>query len=203
MKGILLSGGLDSLALAYWQKPQIAFTVDYGQKAAEAEIRASAKITKDLGIRHVIITIDVTQVGSGDLLNTTSCQTAPKSDWWPFRNQMLLTTVCSYIMSHDIAVKELLFATVANDSYHKDGTKNFFSAFNDLLACQEGDIQILTPAINMSAVELIRTSKVTLEKLSWGHSCHKSNYACGECRGCYKHQNTLDELGWSLTETIK
>ena len=131
MKGILLSGGLDSLALAYWKEPQIAFTIDYGQKSAKGEIRAASKITKDLRIQHEIIKVDLSQTGSGDLLGISSCQTAPKSDWWPFRNQILLSIVCSFILSRDINVKELLFGTVKNDTYHKDGSIGFFDLFNN------------------------------------------------------------------------
>jgi len=199
MTGILLSGGLDSLTLAYYQKPDIAFTIDYGQKAANAEIKASKKICSDLNIQHKIITIDISEIGSGDLLDTKDCNCAPKSDWWPYRNQLLLTTACGYILSKNIPVKKILFGTVHSDAYHKDGTKEFFTAFNKLLAQQEGDIQIVTPAIKMTTAELIKKSKITLEKISWAHSCHKSNFACGQCRGCFKHQNTMDELGWSLS----
>lgn len=197
--GILLSGGLDSLTLAYWKRPDIAFTVNYGQKAAEAEIRASKKICSDLNIRHEIITVNMSEIGSGDLLSTEDCIAAPKSDWWPYRNQLLLTTVCGYILSRNIPVSKILFGTVYSDSYHKDGTKEFFTAFNKLLAIQEGDIQIVTSAIDMTTSDLIKKSKITLEKISWAHSCHKSNFACGQCRGCFKHQNTMDELGWPLS----
>ena len=28
--GLLLSGGIDSSALAFWKRPQVCFTVDYG-----------------------------------------------------------------------------------------------------------------------------------------------------------------------------
>lgn len=199
MTGILLSGGLDSLALTYWKRPEIAFTVNYGQKAAEAEMRASKKICSDLNISHEIITVNMSEIGSGDLLSQEDCKVAPKSDWWPYRNQLLLTTVCGYILSRDIPVNKILFGTVNSDSYHKDGTKGFFAAFNELLAVQEGDIQIITPAIELTTADLIRKSKIALEKISWAHSCHKSNFACGQCRGCFKHQNTMDELGWPLS----
>jgi len=199
MTGILLSGGLDSLSLCYWKKPEVAFTVNYGQKAAEAEIRAAEKICKDLKIRHKIINVDMREIGSGDLLSSTSSKVAPKSDWWPFRNQLILTTVCGYILSNNIPVKKLLFGTVNNDSYHKDGTQRFFDLFNELLKFQEGEIEVVTSAIELTSTELIQKSNVSLEKLSWGHSCHKSNYACGQCRGCLKHQNTMDELGWPLS----
>ena len=36
---LLLSGGMDSIALAYWKRPDIALTIDYGQAAADAEER--------------------------------------------------------------------------------------------------------------------------------------------------------------------
>ena len=36
---ILLSGGMDSIALAYWKKPAHSITIDYGQKAANAEMK--------------------------------------------------------------------------------------------------------------------------------------------------------------------
>jgi len=203
MTGILLSGGLDSLALSYWKKPQIAFTIDYGQKAAKGEIRAASKVAKDLGMLHKIIVVDITQTGSGDLLDKLPCQHAPKSDWWPFRNQLLLSIACSFILSKNIGVKELLFGTIKNDIYHKDGSKGFFNLFNKLLQYQEGNLKITTPAINLTAIELIQISGVSFEKLSWAHSCHKSEYACGQCRGCYKYQRTMNEIGYPLSQALK
>lgn len=49
-RGILLSGGMDSMALAYLERPDIAFTINYGQRCAEAEIKASAYIAGVLNI---------------------------------------------------------------------------------------------------------------------------------------------------------
>jgi len=34
MRAILLSGGIDSAALACWQKPDLAININYGQKPA-------------------------------------------------------------------------------------------------------------------------------------------------------------------------
>jgi 7-cyano-7-deazaguanine synthase len=47
-KAILLSGGIDSIALAYWQRPDIAITIDYGQAPAQAEINASTAVASAL-----------------------------------------------------------------------------------------------------------------------------------------------------------
>ena len=65
-KAILLSGGMDSIALAYWLRPEIAITLDYGQRAAEAEIKAAAKVAGALGIEHSVISVDCSALGSGD-----------------------------------------------------------------------------------------------------------------------------------------
>ena len=51
-KAILLSGGMDSIALSYWLKPEIAITLDYGQKAAEAEIKVASHIAEILCMEH-------------------------------------------------------------------------------------------------------------------------------------------------------
>jgi 7-cyano-7-deazaguanine synthase len=32
--------------------------------------------------------------------------------------------------------------------------------------------------------------------LAWAHSCHISDFACGQCRGCVKHYKTWEALGW-------
>ena len=40
---IALSGGMDSICLAWWKRPESAITIDYGQLAASAEIAAAAQ----------------------------------------------------------------------------------------------------------------------------------------------------------------
>ncbi|WVV48425.1 hypothetical protein THH46_04340 [Pseudomonas sp. NA13] len=56
---------MDSLTLAWWRQPDIAFTLNYGQLAAQAEIEASRTICRELSIPHHVIEIDCRQLGSG------------------------------------------------------------------------------------------------------------------------------------------
>ena len=56
--GLLLSGGMDSLCIAWWKRPDVAITIDYGQLPAAAEIAASTAICQQLGIEHHILRID-------------------------------------------------------------------------------------------------------------------------------------------------
>ena len=51
------------------------------------------------------------------------------------------------------------------------------------------------PALGLTAVELVRKSAIPMELLAWVHSCHVGEFACGLCRGCRKHYETLRDLG--------
>jgi 7-cyano-7-deazaguanine synthase len=88
---LLLSGGMDSIAIAFWKRPSIAFTIDYGQLPAIAEVRAASAACAELKIEHHVIRTDLRALGSGDLAGAAPSPIAPVSEWWPFRNQMLLT----------------------------------------------------------------------------------------------------------------
>ena len=91
MRALLLSGGMDSIALAFWKRPEIAITIDYGQRAAEAEVTAARQVARELGIQHEVIAIDCTAIGSGDMAGSIALEIAPVPEWWPFRNQLLVT----------------------------------------------------------------------------------------------------------------
>jgi 7-cyano-7-deazaguanine synthase len=190
---ILLSGGLDSTALAFWKKPQTAFTIDYGQRAARAEVRAATTICRELGVSHEVIAVDCGRFGSGDLAGLPPNPHAPSSEWWPFRNQLLITIAAMRAIT--LAVDELMVGSVITDALHADGTIGFFEKANELLSMQEGGIRVTVPAIHMTTVQLVRAAGIDIRLLAWAHSCHVANFACGSCRGCLKHRSTMMELG--------
>lgn len=194
--GLLLSGGMDSLSIAWWKRPDIAFTLDYGQLAAEAEIAASQTICRRLNINHEIIQVDCGFLGSGDMAGTVAHNAAPASDWWPYRNQLLITL--SAMRAINFGVTRLWLGTVKSDSRHRDGGQKFIDVISQLMSYQEGEIRVEAPAISLSTAELIKVSGVPSEVLFWAHSCHKANVACGNCRGCNKYFQTLKELGFEL-----
>lgn len=196
-KGILLSGGIDSIALAYWQKPDVAFTLDYGQSPAIAEIRASKAVAEELKISHYVITVDCSSLGSGDLINKAALESSPSSEWWPYRNQMLITLACMKGIS--LGITELMAASVKSDGFHRDGTPGFYQLIDGLMSYQEGEIKISSPCINMTSVELVKHSNIPRDLLYWAHSCHTSNSPCGNCRGCNKYRQVIYELN-SLLE---
>lgn len=183
---------MDSIAIAYWKRPQLAFTLDYGQLAAQAEIQASRSIARLLGIEHHVLSIDAHALGSGDMVGEAPDPNAPASDWWPYRNQLLVTAVSMRGIA--LGVTELMLGTVATDAQHRDGTPLFVERLDALMRCQEGEIGVSAPAIGLTTVELIRKAQVPRSLMGWAHSCHTSNLPCGRCRGCNKYIGTVHEL---------
>ena len=194
MIGLLLSGGMDSVCIAWWKRPDVAISVDYGQRAAAAELAAAGAACGAMDIRHEIIRADCSSLGSGDMAGLPPVAAAPVSEWWPFRNQLVLTL--AGITAVRLGVCNLMIGALATDGEHADGRPDFIEAISTLMSLQEGGITVTAPAISMTAVDLVRTSGIPREVLAWAHSCHIGNFACGQCRGCVKHYKTWEALGW-------
>lgn len=191
-KAILLSGGVDSICLTYGLKPSIAYTIDYGQTVAKREIYVSDYICKKLGIEHRIITVDCRSLGSGTLANSDNLKLSPSVEWWPFRNQLLITLAAMQGIKD--GVSEIYLASVKSDNFHRDGTEKFYSLINDLLSFQEGEIKVICPTLNYYSHELVKHYNVPLQLISIAHSCHISNIACGKCSGCKKQLKVRYEI---------
>ncbi len=189
---ILLSGGIDSTAVAFWKRPCLAITIDYGQAPAKGEIRAAHQIAKELDISHEVVTVDCQKLGAGDLAGKEPIPGSPASEWWPFRNQLLITLAAMHIISKDVGV--LYLGSVKSDGFHADGTQEFYKKIDDLVRLQEREIRVEAPAISYDAKELVKKSSVPISLLGWTHSCHKAEFACGQCRGCNKHREIMSDL---------
>lgn len=91
MEVLLFSGGIESTCLAYMRRPQICLTVDYGQRCAEGEIRAAQNISSFFNLEHHVLKVDLSSLGSGEMSDENAVSIAPIPEFWPFRNQMLVT----------------------------------------------------------------------------------------------------------------
>lgn len=193
---LLLSGGIDSAALAAWKRPSLAITIDYGQAAALAEIRASKEICAALNLPQEIVRVDCSALGSGELAGQSPSMFAPSPEWWPFRNQLLITLAAMKCIG--LGIDTILVGAVSSDSRHADGSQDFFDLVDRLVAIQEGKMRVTAPAASMSSSELVAVSKIPVTVLSWAHSCHRGNVACGACRGCEKHRDVMRDLGLAV-----
>ncbi|SDR77262.1 7-cyano-7-deazaguanine synthase [Maribacter dokdonensis] len=191
-KAILLSGGIDSICLTYGIKPDIAYTVDYGQTVSKREIYVSKYICNKLNIKHKTIKVDCKNLGSGTLANSKTSNISPSEEWWPFRNQLLVTLAA--MQSIKDSVNEIYLASVKSDNFHKDGTIGFYKSINNLVSYQEGNIKIICPTLDFYSHQLVIKYKVPIELITLAHSCHISNLACGKCSGCKKQLRVRHEL---------
>ena len=186
---LLLSGGMDSVCITYWKRPCVGVTIDYGHNPAAGEIRAASAVCDALDIEHIVLRADISKLGSGDLAGKAPMDGAPASEWWPYRNQFLLTLAA--MKCHLIGVSVLMIGVNKTDSFHADGTARFINQMNHIFGLQEGELKITAPGIAYTTEELVRVSQIPLDILSWAHSCHVSEIACGFCRGCRKHYETM------------
>ncbi len=193
-RALLLSGGMDSTALAWAIRPELAITIDYGQCAARGEIRAASAVCEALGLRQRVIQVDCRALGSGDMAGTEPSAVAPVSEWWPYRNQLLITLGAAVALQEGMTIVSL--GVVSSDGRHADGRLEFFEAMRSVLVAQEGGVELEVPAIRESTSELCGRVGIPFDILAWAHSCHVSEYACGRCRGCNKHREAMRELGY-------
>lgn len=195
-KAILLSGGIDSscLTFLYAEEIKLAITIDYGQRSAKTEINVSKRICDKLKIKHEIIKVNCSALASGEMSTKKMLsKLAPAPEWWPYRNQLLITLASMKILRHGITT--LIIGTVKSDKRFFDGSKRFFNSINKCLSVQEGHIQIETPAIKLTTKQLVEMSNIPDDLLLWAHSCHTSNNPCGSCNGCLKYLKVMKGLG--------
>lgn len=192
---LLLSGGIDSAAIAAWRRPAICLTIDYGQRAAGAEIRASSQICKELHLHHEILTARIPALGAGDMSEHDPSLHSEHSEFWPFRNQYLITLGAMVAIKYGCGI--VLIGSVITDKRHLDGSHEFVTSLDRTLELQEGSIRLDSPASSMTSAELVQHSRISDGVLGWAHSCHTGELACGHCRGCQKHSEVMTELGWT------
>lgn len=205
-----MSGGHDSAALAAGLRPDAALNIDYGQRPASGEVRASQAICRALDIPFHQVRIDLHSIGSGLLAaDTTATELgtepqenegvpaplrSPSPEWWPFRNQLLVSAAAAWALTRGFDT--VLTGTVAPDGErHADGTSRFYELLDAVTSYQEGHIRVVAPAIALTTAELVTASGIEDRVLAFAHSCHVSDYACGTCPGCFKHESVLRQLG--------
>lgn len=189
MKALLFSGGMDSTVIAAWLRPDVLVTIDYGQRSAEGELRAASVIGERLGIRHVVIRVDCSDLGQGHLAGQKPSALGRAPEWWPYRNQLLIT-LCGMKLVPE-GLKEIFIGTVAGDQVHLDGRSEFLQAMSHLMQFQEGHVRVSAPAFGKTTETLISEVPGCADLLPWTFSCHVASHACGQCRGCIKHQDVM------------
>lgn len=165
------------------EKPEALLFIDYGQLPAAGEQRAARSLANAMGLPLEERCAPLRDFGAGSLVGEH--QASPSApEFWPFRNQMLIT-LAAMTFSHCDPL-EILIGTVAGDAVHPDGTPSFVEAMSAVLGSQ-GTVSVRGPAIELTGDQLLAKSRLPAELLGWTFSCHTGEWACGRCRGCTKH----------------
>lgn len=199
---LLLSGGIDSAALAKLIRPDHALFIDYGQRPAPQERRSSRAVARQLGIPYGSLSVGLGAIGAGMLNDEELLDGAPSPEWWPFRNQLLVTCAAAWavksrgqIGADDRPISVLVGSVRPDGERHADGRPAFYEALDVLLRFQEGNISVSAPALEFDTPELIRQSAVDDATLGWTHSCHRADIPCDDCPGCFKRSQVLAAVG--------
>ncbi|MBL4767790.1 MAG: 7-cyano-7-deazaguanine synthase [Rhodobacteraceae bacterium] len=193
MKVLLFSGGIDSTCLAWSERPDRLAFIDYGQIPAKGELRACESIADELKTPFDVLTADLRQFGSGSMAGKASAGGSAVTEFWPYRNQMLITLVA--MAYHGQNLREIIIGTVNSDQQHPDGRPAFLSAMNGVLGSQS-DVTVRAPAAKQETGQLIEVSNVPASLLGWTFSCHTGEWACGQCGGCRKNSEVKRGFGF-------
>jgi 7-cyano-7-deazaguanine synthase len=200
MRVLLFSGGLDSSALACWKRPDVCLTIDYGQRPAPGEIAAARAICNELSLRHEILSVNLRALGSGSLAGEVTAALGRAEEWWPYRNQMLITLAGMRFVNEGL--REIMIGAVRTD-IHADGKPPFIRAIDRLMSVQEGSVTVSAPAKSLHPLKLLQASGFPETLLGLTFSCHVMQYPCGRCRGCLKHIDTLKRVKRSRRRAAK
>ena len=190
---LLLSGGLDSAALACWSRPERILFIDYGQPSAPAERRAAQRVSADLSLPWAELSVDCRSIGPDSIKVQGPGQLRVPLGWWPYRNQLIVTFAGAWALA--MGCDEVILGTVATDqTLYRDGTPWFIATVDALMQGQEGVLRVCAPAIDWTTEELVTRSGISRRTLAATYSCQSGPLPCGDCGGCLKRQEVIDNL---------
>jgi len=188
----LLSGGIDSSALAWSKRSGHLLFVNYGQVAASGERRAATRLADALDQELTVLELDCRKIGTGLLANSEAAREAPSPEWWPYRNQLLITLAATWGLSR--GCERIVLGVVREDEQFRDGTSQFVRLIDALVVYQEGSMRVEAPASELNSLDLLRQSGLPRELLAITHSCDVAEFHCGECPSCKGRLRILAEF---------
>jgi 7-cyano-7-deazaguanine synthase len=199
---VVLSGGPDSVTVAYWAKKQgydvYGLSCRYGQIASK-EVDQALLIAQRLEISLKVIDLSslkdiylgVTSVCDENIVMT---QKFSQPIIVPFRNAIFLSVAVAYAVS--IGVTKIFYGAQGSDEpFYPDCRKEFYKSFEETARLGTGEkITIEAPFSDSSKSEIIKRG-LDLGvpfKLTW--SCYFGGVRhCGRCESCVNRKKAFRE----------
>ena len=213
---VLFSGGLDStFNLVVTQErgeSPLALFIDYGQKAAISEDRATGKICERLGVTRQVVSLPwYSEISTSSLTSKsqepptgsqvqidsleTSHETAEKV-WVPNRNGVLLSIAAAFAEALGASKVVAGFNREEAQTF-PDNSKEFLEAFNgSLVHSTRLGVRVVCHSIDFSKSEIVQEGKQRNLPFEWIWPCYFSGERpCGECESCQRFHRALSLQG--------
>lgn len=201
---VILSGGPDSVTVAYWAKSRgfdvHAVTFDYGQKA-KIEISRAQEIAEALGATHKVIDLSrLSEIYEGvtSLVDEDIEVTEEFSDpiIVPFRNGVFMAVTVAYAVG--IGATHIFYGAHASDEpFYPDCRREFYEAFQEAARLgTETEMVIQSPFSDIPKSGIIRKAVELGVPLDRTWSCYLNGpIHCGRCESCNNRRNAFAEAG--------
>lgn len=204
---VLLSGGLDSALAFLFAKNetsiQFALTFDYGQKAADKEIRSAQKICGHYRMEHKVISLpffskltnhpffnqdlDCPSLTQTELDDKTVTGKTAEAVWVPNRNGIFLNIAAGVAESLKIRVLYVGFNAEEAATF-PDNSEDYLNSINHCLSFSTlNQVCVLSPTVDLVKKEIFRELVVRDFPISYLWSCyHSQEKMCGHCESCQR-----------------
>lgn len=204
---VLLSGGLDSTVNLFEASEKtdvkLALTFDYGQRAHQKEIVASARLAAARGIAHKVVNLpffkdlgqsslidtskEVPQGEDVDILSLATSQSTAKSVWIPNRNGIFLNIAAGFAESLglDLVIpgfnlEEAKTFPDNSEEYMGVLTQSFFYSTSN-------KVMVQCYTVKMDKIEIVRRGRELGVPFHLMWPCYMGETRwCGECESCLR-----------------
>jgi 7-cyano-7-deazaguanine synthase len=172
----------------------LALTIDYGQKARDNEIDASAAICTVYGIEHKVITLPfMSEMKSGIIKNSGIEDSLP---WVPNRNGLFINLAACYAENLDAGWIICGFNREEGIDF-PDNSAAYVEAVNEGLSYSTlNKVKLKSFVLDMDKVEIIQAAsglKIDFKSL-W--SCYRpGDKPCGQCPSCIRNDEAYKKAG--------
>jgi 7-cyano-7-deazaguanine synthase len=210
-----LSGGLDSsanLALCHaLDKPILALTVDYGQRAAKKEIQAAKKLCSHYKVKHEVLDLPwLGDLGGSALTDSKKSmphlepyqldqaeltQETARSVWVPNRNGVLISAAAAYAESLDAQQVVVGFNREEAATFPDNSTEFLRRSSEALVLSTATAVRVFCYTDQLDKREIVAKLRETDPEfpfdLVW--SCYEGKEKpCGQCESCRRFKRATE-----------
>ena len=211
---VLFSGGIDSTTALFWARSRFnqvtALSFDYGQRH-KIEIKLAQKLTKKLKTPHIILRLDLNQIGGSALTDfhipvpevdrIEELGATPPATYVPFRNGIFLSIAAAWAETNDI--KDLVCGFNIVDSPHYPDTRPAFvkamiKAINQgtTASLHQEKFALHAPFIRMKKSAIIQKGLALNADYTYSISCYAgAEVPCLKCSACLLRRLAWEEVG--------